>query len=172
MVSKKHKLRLYSILGICELVLAGLKFGLPKKRSVVMQVFYIWSIRFFFMNLYQNFSSFSLCRCSQTWTFSWTSLWKNVKDGADQDYVIEAFSMMQLGWSTDQNHIFSYFIQFVLPTFQNELDYHASFPVCLAFFPCFQENSAGWWSLSFSDWRRAWIIGCGTSDAVHNETIN
>ena len=61
---------------------------------------------FFFMNFYQNFSSFSLCRCSQTWTFSWTSLWKNVKDGADQDYVIEAFSMMQLGWSTDQNHIF------------------------------------------------------------------
>ena len=29
-----------------------------------------------------------------------------MKDGADQDYVIEAFSMMQLGWSTDQNHIF------------------------------------------------------------------
>ena len=34
-----------------------------------------------------------------------------MKDGADQDYVIEAFSMMQLCWSTDQNHIF----QFVLP---------------------------------------------------------
>ena len=103
MVSKKYKLRLYSILGICELVLAGLKFGLPKKRSVLMQVSYInWSIRFF-INFYQNFSSFSLRRCSQTWTFSCTSLWKNMKDGADQDYVIEAFSMC---WSTDQNHIF------------------------------------------------------------------
>ena len=171
MVSKKYKLRLYSILGICELVLAGLKFGLPKKRSVVMQVSYIWSIRFFswtFTRILVHSHFVGVVKLEPSRGLLCERMWRMV--------LIKITSLRLLAWCNwvgPLTKIIFFLLHSVCVTIQNELDCHASFPVCLAaFLPCFQENSARWWSLSFSDWRRAWIIGCGTSDAVHNETIN